>query len=300
MRDATTRVEGREPGISSESRYKSRPVFATFADNRMGLVGAVICLVLILFSFVGPLIYHTNQINANFLNSNDSPSLQHLLGTDNTGYDILGRLMVGGRVALEIGFGVAVVATALGSLWGALAGYAGGVLDAVMMRLVDVMLALPALFLVLFIATIIVPSVPVLIVVISAISWLTTARLVRAEAISLRSLAYVEAARCAGASHLRILLRHIIPNAGGTIAVTAALQVANAVLLVAYLSFLGLGLPPPATDWGSMLSNGTSYMAAGYWWEVWPAGLAIVATVIAFNLVGEALHATIEVRLQGR
>lgn len=261
-----------------------------FASNRLGVTGGVLIIAIALFCYLGPLIHPTDQVRVQLALTNMAPSHGHPLGTDSNGYDILGRLMLGGRDSLEIAIAVALLATSLGALWGALSGLTGGLLDAVMMRVVDVFLALPAIFILIYLATVLTPSVPLLIVVISLLSWLGPARLIRGEALSLRTREFVEAAAAMGAGRTRIILRHLLPNTIGTLAVNASFQVADAILLLATLSFLGFGLPPPAASWGGMLSQGTTYLLDGYWWQVYPVGVLLVLTVIAFNLVGEALR----------
>jgi peptide/nickel transport system permease protein len=153
---------------------------------------------------------------------------------------------------------------------------------------------------VLILATIFTPTVPVLIIVIAMVSWLVTARLVRGETLSLRVRDYVLAAKAAGVRGRWIIVRHIVPNVIGTIVVAATFSVADAILLLAALSYLGLGPPPPAANWGGMLSDGLNYVYDGYWWLVYPAGLAIVLTVVAFNFIGDALRDALEVRLRQR
>jgi peptide/nickel transport system permease protein len=169
-----------------------------------------------------------------------------------------------------------------------------------MMRIVDAALSIPILFLLIVLATIITPTKLSLIFIISMASWLAISRLVRGEALSLRVREYVQAAKAMGGGSARIVLRHIAPNAVGTIIVNATFQVADAIIFIAYISFLGLGLSPPATDLGGMLSNGISYVADGYWWLIYPAGAMIVIIVIAVNFIGDALRDAFEVRLQRR
>jgi peptide/nickel transport system permease protein len=271
-----------------------------FARHRLGLAGLVLIVALVLFCFVGPLVHSTDQLHANIELTNVGPSGGHPLGTDANGYDVLGRLMVGGRASLEIGLAVAVLATLLGALWGAVAGFTGGALDALMMRIVDTLLALPALFVLIYLATIVQPTVPLLIGVIALLSWLGPARLIRSETLSLRTHEFIAATRAMGAGPVRTIVRHVLPNTVGTLIVNATFQVADAIILLATLSFLGFGLPPPAATWGGMLSQGTSYLLDGYWWEVYPAGIMIMVTVIAFNLVGDALRETVDARLAQR
>jgi peptide/nickel transport system permease protein len=289
-----------EQPAGEESPGLLRPTIRVFMENRLAVVGVGIVGFFVLFCFVGPLVYHTNQVQANPVISDRSPSLQHLLGTDDAGYDVLGRLMAGGRTTLIVALSVAVLATTFGTIWGAVAGFAGGMLDGAMMRIVDSVLSIPTLFLLLFVATIATPSVLLLIVVISGVSWLVPSRLVRSETLSLRTSQYIDASRAAGSRSTGIVFHHIIPNVFGTVVVNATFQVADAVLAIAYLSFLGLGIPPPAANWGSMLSQGVNYVFAGYWWEIWPAGLCIVALVVAFNFIGDGLRDAVEVRLQKR
>jgi len=271
-----------------------------FARHRLGLLGLTLIALLVVFCFLGPLVHPTDQVHTNIELTNIGPSSAHPLGTDANGYDVLGRLMVGGRASLEIGFAVAALATLLGALWGAVAGFTGGTLGALMMRVVDTLLALPAIFVLIYLATIVQPTVPLLIGVIALLSWLGPARLIRSETLSLRAREFVEATRAMGAGRTRMIVRHVLPNTIGTLVVNATFQVADAIILLATLSFLGFGLPPPAATWGGMLNQGTSYLLDGYWWEVYPAGILIMVTVIAFNLAGDALRETIDTRLTQR
>jgi peptide/nickel transport system permease protein len=271
-----------------------------FSRHRVGLIGAALILLLIAFSFLGPLIHPTDQVHTNIDLTNIGPRSGHLLGTDANGYDVLGRLMVGGRASLEIGFAVGLLATLLGALWGAVAGFSGGALDALMMRIVDTLLALPAIFVLIYLATIAQPTVPLLIGVITLLSWLGPARLIRSETLSLRTREFIQASGSMGSGPGRTIVRHVLPNTVGTLVVNATFQVADAIILLATLSFLGFGLAPPAATWGGMLYQGTSYLLDGYWWEVYPPGIMIMLTVIAFNLVGDALRETVDTRLTPR
>jgi peptide/nickel transport system permease protein len=269
-----------------------------FRHQLGGQVGLVAVAVMILFSFLGPLLYRTDQIHTAIEQATLPPGPGHLLGTDEVGYDVLGRLMVAGQTSLEVGIAAALIATTFGMVWGAIAGFAGGLLDAAMMRVVDGLIAIPALFLLVVLGTILTPTVPILIIVVAAISWLVPARLIRAETLSLRTREFVEAVRVMGGGDVRIIVRHILPNVIGTVVVNATFQVADAILAVAALSFLELGVPPPAANWGSMLSSGIDFTYAGFWWLIYPAGVAIVVTVVGFNLVGDALREALDVRLK--
>jgi peptide/nickel transport system permease protein len=299
-------VEGPQPSAAPAEQPPTRQEGAlrlaldVFLENKLALASAILLVLILGFCFIGPLIYRTDQVHTNINEVTLPPSAEHPLGTDDVGYDVLGRLMVGGQTSLEVALGAAAVAVVLGVLWGAIAGFIGGMLDGVMMRIVDAILCIPALFLLLFVASVTTPSVGILIFVVGLLAWLVPARLVRAETLSLRTREYVQAVRVMGGGSLRIVIRHIVPNTIGTVMVNATFQVADAILLVAALSFLGLGIPPPSANWGGMLSNGLNYTYSGYWWLVYPPGVAIVLTVVCFNFIGDALRDAFEVRLRRR
>ncbi|MGH3829981.1 MAG: ABC transporter permease, partial [Pseudonocardiaceae bacterium] len=258
-----------------------RAMGRAFTANRLAVLGIGLITVIVAFCFLGPLLYHTDQVYTNLTAANLPPSAAHPLGTDYLGYDELGRLMAGGRSSIEVGLAAAVMASAIGVAWGALAGYFGGVVDAVMMRIVDIVLSIPGLFILLFVATIIPPTLGTMIAIIALFAWLIPARLVRGEVLSLRSREYVQAVRVMGGRGGRIMLRHLIPNAIGVIVVQATFQVADAILIFAVLSYLGFGLSAPAASWGEMLSSGTAYLYDGYWWQIYPPGVAILLIVLA-------------------
>jgi peptide/nickel transport system permease protein len=243
-----------------------------------------------LFSFLGPLAYHTSQVRVNLDLASLPPGAGHPLGTDNAGFDVLGRLMVGGQASLELGLAVALATTVVGTLYGALAGLLGGIADAVMMRVIDVFLAVPGLVLLLLLVNLFTPNLLIIIALLTALSWLRTARLVRGEVLALRARDFVLAARLSGARTGSIMIGHLIPNSIGVIVVSATFTVSDAILLLSALSFLGLGLPPPYADWGTMLSNGLEYLYDGYWWTVYPTAAILIATVLAFNLIGDAIR----------
>jgi peptide/nickel transport system permease protein len=275
-------------------------VARTFAQNRLALVGLAIVVALLLFSFLGPIIYPTDQLNPNLLAVDQGPSGAHLLGTDSNGFDIVGRLMEGGQSSMEVGLSVGVIATGFGLIYGAISGFFGGFIDSLLMRIVDVGLAIPLVFLFIFMAQIYKPSLGLLIFLLALVSWLIPARLVRGETLSIRTREYVQASHGMGGRSPRIILRHIVPNTIGTIMVTITFQVANAILTLAVLQYLGFGLPPNIPTWGTMLSDGTTDLASGYWWQVYPALILIVLAVVAFNFIGDALQDAFDVRLQER
>lgn len=272
----------------------------TFTENRSAVIGLVFIAAMAAFSFLGPLFYHTNQITTDLPASLQPPSGAHPLGTDEVGYDQLGRLMLGGQTSLEVGLAAAVVATGIGVAYGAISGFVGGIVDGIMMRVVDALLAIPTLFLLIYLFTVFQASVPLMILVIGLVAWLVPARLVRAETLSLRTREYVQAVRAMGGTRRRMVARHIVPNTIGTIMVNATFQVADAIVTLASLSFLGLGIQPPAANWGQMLSSGLTYVYAGDWWLIYPPGIAIVLTVMAFNAVGDSLRDAFDNRLRAR
>jgi peptide/nickel transport system permease protein len=275
-------------------------VARTFAQNRLAMLGMGVVVLVILFSFIGPLLYSTDQLNPNLANVNLGPGGGQPLGTDASGYDILGRLMEGGQSSIEVGMAVGVFATVFGLIYGAVSGFFGGFLDGILMRVVDIGYAIPIVFLFIFMAQVFKPNLTLLIVLLVAVSWLVPARLVRGETLSLRTRDFVQAVEVMGGRSWRIIIRHLIPNTIGTIMVTVTFQVANAILTLAVLQYLGFGLPPTTPTWGSMLSDGTTNLQNGYWWEVYPALAIIVITVVAFNFIGDALQDAFDVRLQER
>jgi peptide/nickel transport system permease protein len=272
----------------------------TFAQNKLAIIGVIVIVIVTLFSFIGPIIYSTDQVNPALASVNLAPGAGHLLGTDSSGFDILGRLMEGGQSSIEVGIVVGVASTLFGLIYGAISGFVGGWLDGVMMRFVDIAYAIPIVFLFIFMAQVFKPSLFLLIVLLVATTWLVPARLVRGETLSLRTREFVQAVQIMGGRSWRIIFRHIVPNTIGTIMVTVTFQIANAILTLAVLQYLGFGLPPTTPTWGSMISDGTTYLQDGYWWEVYPALIIIVITVVAFNFIGDALQDAFDVRLQER
>jgi peptide/nickel transport system permease protein len=271
-----------------------------FAQNKLAVTGVGILVFFFLFSFVGPLFYHGDILVTNLLSTNSPPGAGAPLGTDNQGFDELALMMKGGQASLEIGFFAAAVGIVIGALWGAIAGLAGGLADAAMMRVVDILLSIPALFIVLIVAVRYGASVTSLSLIIGGFTWPIPARLVRGEVLTLRTRDFVSAARVAGSGQWRLIRQHLLPNAIGVMIVNVTFQVADAILIIAYLGFLGFGLHYPSQDWGDLLSNGVNYMQDGYWWQIYPVGVCIVLVVMACNLIGDALRDSLDVRLRRR
>jgi len=258
----------------------------------LGLVGCM-SLAALFAPFVAP--YDPNAINVDALLL--TPSFAHPLGTDALGRDVLSRILYGGRVSLWVGFVAVGISTAIGLALGLAAGYFGKWADEIIMRGVDVMLCFPSFFLILAVIAFLEPSLTNIMAVIGLTSWMGVARLVRAEALSLRGRDYVLAARVAGAGPLRIILRHILPNALAPVLVSATLGVAGAILVESSLSFLGLGVQPPDASWGNMLLDGKEVLEVAPWLSVFP-GLAILFTVLGYNLLGESLRDLLDPRLR--
>ena len=287
--------------LSDKPRGMFVRAWEVFAENRLALAGLAFIAFILLFCFVGPHIYVTNQTNTDLSTYLCTPSGSHLLGCDDLGYDELGRLMVGGQTSLEVGLAAAIVSVLVGTLYGAISGFAGGLVDALMMRIVDAGLSLPSLMIIIILSVIFHPTPTVIIFIIAVFYWFGVARLVRGETLALRNREYVQAVKVIGGRPLRSVLKHIVPNAIGTIIVQATFAVADAILTLSVLGFLTLGVAPPNTDWGSMLSGGLTYIQGGnYWWLIYPPGVLIILTCISFNFIGDALRDAFETRLQRR
>ena len=226
----------------------------------------------------------------------EAPSAQFWLGTDRLGRDIFSRLLFGGRVSLWVGFVAVGISVSIGTTLGLISGYFRRWVDEVVMRIVDIMLCFPSFFLILAVIAFLEPSLTNIMIVIGLTSWMGVCRLVRAETLSLREREFVAAARLAGTSTPLILLRHILPNAMAPVLITATLGIAGAILVESSLSFLGLGVQPPTPSWGNMLMEGKATIETAPWLSVFP-GLAILLTVLGYNLVGESLRDLLDPRL---
>lgn len=283
--------------VSPEKEGPSRE-WRTFWRNPLAWIGVIVLVLIVLFSFVGPLIYHRNDLAIHLNAAMQAPSARYPLGTDALGRDNLIRMMVGGQLSLEVGFAAALVSMVIGVLYGLISGYVGGMTDIIMMRVVDVFYSIPYLFFLLFIDSVFKPNAVLLVFVIAIVSWFGVARLVRGEVLSLKNREYVEAARAVGAGNNRIMRRHLLPNVTGVVLVSTTLQVASAILTVAGLSFLGLGLPPPTPNWGQMLSDSMNYMFQNAWWLIYPPGMAILLVELCVNFIGVSLNQAFDPRLR--
>ncbi|MDQ2871933.1 MAG: ABC transporter permease, partial [Candidatus Eremiobacteraeota bacterium] len=248
-----------------------------------------ICFAVLTCIFCAPLL-HLSPTLTDVAHSYAAPNAAHWLGTDGLGRDELARLSAGGRITLAVGAVAAIVAMVVGTVYGALAGYYGGWFDTALMRVVDVFLAVPTLFLLIVLAAMFSGNIFTLMLVIGLTSWLGPARLVRGEVLTLKERLYVEAARSVGANDGRIIFRHVVPNAFGTIVTTTTFMIASAMLAETALSYLGIGVRAPMPSWGNLLSSAQSDIFAGAYWLILPPGLAILITVCALNFIGDWLR----------
>ena len=274
-----------------------RNFWKALARNRLALVGGVVvvCLALlaVLATFVAP--WDPNRPDVKQIL--DPPSKRHLFGTDQLGRDVLSRMLFGARVSLAVGFVSVGIAATIGILLGAAAGYHGGLVDAVIMRLVDLVLVFPRFFLLLAVLAFLKPSIWTIMTVIGLTGWMGVARLVRAEFLTLREREFVIWSESVGAGAMRIIFRHILPNAIAPILVAMTLGIPAAILTEAGLSFLGLGVQPPYATWGNILNDGRDYIEIAWWMTLYP-GLAILITVLSYNLMGEGIRDALDPRLR--
>ena len=258
-------------------------------QNRAAMVGGITILVLIILAVFAPWIapYYYSYQNLDIGAS--PPSAEHLLGTDVLGRDLLSRLLYGARISLLVGFVATGVALVIGVSWGIIAGYFGGRIDSVMMRIVDVLYGLPFIIFIILLMVIFGRNIWLLFAAIGAVEWLTMARIVRAQVIGLKNQEFVQAAQVMGVSNFSMFRRHILPNILGPIAVYATLTIPQVMLLEAFLSFLGLGIQPPMSSWGTLIRYGVESMEEHYWLLIYP-GLTFTITLFALNFFGDGLR----------
>ena len=266
--------------------------------NKPALIGAGLVACLAVIALAAPLLTVYDPAGQSMAEKLSPPSRAHLLGTDELGRDVFSRMVFGSRISLSVGLAAVAISTLIGILVGAVSGYFGGWIDQVFMRLVDIVLSVPALFFILMLVVFLGPSIFNVMVIIGLTTWTDLARLVRAEVLSLKNREYVLAARASGASHARIIIRHILPNAMAPVFVSVTFGVAGAILIESGLSFLGLGVQPPDPSWGNILTSGKDYIETAWWLTAFP-GLAIFATIISYNLLGEGLRDILDPRLSG-
>lgn len=269
----------------------------TLMENKAALTGGLIVAALFIVSIFASQLapYDPNTPQLTLILA--PPSQEHPFGTDNLGRDVLSRMIWGAGVSLKVGFVAVGISTTIGILLGSLAGYYGGWADNLIMRFVDLMLCFPAFFLILAVIAFLEPSIWNIMIVIGLTSWMGVARLVRAEFLTLKKRDFVQAAVAMGASDMRIIFVHILPNALAPVLVSATLGVAGAILTESALSFLGIGVQPPTPSWGNILTEGKDTISIAWWLSLYP-GLAILVTVLGYNLLGEGLRDALDPRLE--
>ncbi len=261
------------------------------------MVSTVVLAIMVAAVYLAPLIapYEFDAINLKYIKQ--PPSAAHLMGTDDLGRDLFTRVLYGGRISMSIGLFAALMSSAIGALVGAVAGFYGGRLDNVLMRLTDVAYSIPSLPLLIVLSSFTDAAVPAMVLIIGLLSWMGTARVVRSSVLSIREQEYITAARMIGARNWKIIMRHILPNAFGPIIVGATLGVGSAIIVESSLSFLGLGISPPTPTWGNMLQDSQATMASKPWLTIFP-GLSILVTVLCINFIGEGLHDSLDPTLR--
>ncbi|MDX8335741.1 ABC transporter permease [Cetobacterium sp. C33] len=289
--------------IKNENVGKKRSQWAelwkNLKRNKMALLGLIIIVIIVLLAIFADQIANYDQvvIKQNLRMRLKPPSAQHWLGTDEFGRDIFARLVHGARVSLKVGILAVGIAIAIGGFLGAVAGYYGGKLDNIIMRIMDIFLAVPSILLAIAIVSALGPNLLNLMIAVSISSVPRYARIVRASVLSIRDQEFIEAARAIGANDARIICRHIIPNSLAPVIVQGTLGVAGAILSTAGLSFIGLGIQPPAPEWGSMLSGGRQYLRYAWWVTTFP-GVSIMITILSLNLLGDGLRDALDPRLK--
>ena len=258
-------------------------------QNRAAMIGGITVLVLIILAIFAPWIAPYSYSYQNLDIGASPPSAEHLLGTDVLGRDLLSRLLYGARISLLVGFVATGVALVIGVSWGIIAGYFGGRVDSIMMRIVDVLYGLPFIIFIILLMVIFGRNIWLLFAAIGAVEWLTMARIVRAQVIGLKNQEFVQAAQVMGVSNFSMFRRHILPNILGPIAIYATLTIPQVMLLEAFLSFLGLGIQPPMSSWGTLIRYGVESMEEHYWLLIYP-GLTFTITLFALNFFGDGLR----------
>ena len=264
-----------------------------FIRNRLAVASAIFLLLMYVTAIFAPLVAPHDPDDVDIMNLHARPSADHLLGTDESGRDVLSRLIFGSRASMTVGLVAVMISVTIGSLIGGLAGYLGGFVDTLLMRLTDGMLSIPYFFLVLIVVAVFGPSFRNLIMVIGVSSWMAVARIVRSEVLRYKRFDFVLAAESIGASSPRVLFRHILPHTVPVVIVAATLGVASAILLESALSYLGLGIRPPTASWGNMLSNSQAYLWENPILPLYP-GAMIFLTVLAYNFLGDALRDSLD------
>ncbi|MFC7625952.1 ABC transporter permease [Microlunatus sp. GCM10028923] len=299
----STPIISRGSAVAERRKLQFKDNWTEFTRTRSGLVGAVLLLIVIMLSVITPILVPAETLDVTKITAaqNEPPTAAHLLGTDPAGRDVLGMLLWGSRISLLVGFAATAVSMIIGTVVGMAAGHFTGMVQAVIMRIIDFFLVIPGLVLAIVLSSVLSRGVWTIIIAIGVTSWAGTARVVRSQTLTIEARPYIERARALGAGDGHILGRHVLPAVLPIVLANTTLTVGSAVISESTLSFLGLG-DPGTVSWGSMLKTAldTGAATAGYWWYVIPPGLAIVAVVLCFTLVGRALEAVFNPTLRAR
>lgn len=288
-------AEGTQDARSVKSPWQE--VVRRFRRNRLAVLGLIVLIILCILSLLTPWIAPYDPAAIDLFDIQSPPSPEHWMGTDDLGRDVLTRLMYGSRVTLSVAVAATAIGVLAGVVLGGIAGYYGGLLDTLIMRFIDVMLSFPTLFLLIILSAYVKATILGIVAIIGFTSWMGIARLVRGELLSLKEKEFVEASHAIGARDARIIFRHLIPNAMGPVIVAGTLNVGYAILYESSLSFLGVGIQPPAASWGNMLTNAQSYVTSAPWLAFWP-GILIFVTVLCFNFVGDGMRDALDPKLK--
>ena len=288
-------MSGKTATMKSEAGL--RDVWRRLRKNHLAMFGLFVVALLLFFALTADIIAPYKYYEQNLMNSFQSPSKEHLLGTDEFGRDILSRIIHGSRISLQVGLIAVGISVVCGGFFGAVAGYYGGRIDNLIMRVMDILLSIPSILLAIAIAAALGPGLYNMMVAVGISSTPQYARIIRGSVLTLRGQEFVEAAKAVGSSDARIILKHIIPNCLAPIIVQSTLGVANAILTAAGLSFIGLGIQPPTPEWGAMLSGGREYIRDYAYMTVFP-GLAIMTTILALNFLGDGLRDVLDPKLK--
>jgi peptide/nickel transport system permease protein len=231
---------------------------------------------------------------------NCAPGAGRPLGTDSNGFDVLGRIMYGGQSSLLVGLIAGVITIVVGTVYGMVSGFIGGLLDNVLMRIIDALLSIPLLYLLITLVVIFHPSTTLIIIIIGFTGWFGNARIIRGDALVIRELEYSQASTSMGGSKMHIVRRHVFPNSISNIVTVGTFSVADAILALSFLGYLGFGVPLPGTDWGTMMANGQGFLINDWWWEIFPVAAVFVTVIVCINYIGDALRDIFEVRLRQR
>ncbi|MBU3204849.1 oligopeptide ABC transporter permease [Clostridium algidicarnis] len=262
-----------------------------FKKNKLAMIGTVLILILVVFSILAPLIISKDINKVDLMNISMSPSKDHILGTDEMGRDVFARLVYGGRVSLTVGMLGMLIQIFIGTTLGIIAGFYGGVVDSIIMRIVDVFMCFPFFVIAIAMAAILGPNIWNVIIIIGVLSWTGIARIVRAEILKLKKSEYIEAAHALGIKNIRILLKHLLPNIIPSVIVASTLSIASGILTEASLSFLGMGVKPPQPSWGNMLAAAQNMRTLQSEWWLWiPPGLCVFLTVMSINFMGDGMR----------